>query len=204
MAYRIAAIVLAAGLSSRLAPHNKLLTLIADQRALIAHTVSSAVASSAQMVMTVTGFQAEQVKTALSGIPTEFAHAQNFGGGITASLRAGLETLADDIDAALIMLGDMPLVEMSLLNALIAAYDPLAGRDIVVPVWQDRIGNPRLWGRRYFDTIMSLTGDSGAARLLRDHPGRIKKIAAPSNAVLRDFDTQTALDTLSQGAARAT
>jgi len=204
MAYRIAAIVLAAGLSSRLAPHNKLITLIPDQRALIAHTVSSAIASSVQKVITVTGFQAAQVQAALAGMPTEFVHAPDFGNGIAASLRAGLQALAAGIDAALIILGDMPLVEISLLNALITAYNPRAGHDIAVPVWQDRIGNPRLWGRRYFDTIMSLTGDAGAARLLADHPERIKKIAAPSDAVLRDFDTQTALDALAQEALRAT
>ncbi len=121
MAYRIAAIVLAAGLSSRLAPHNKLLTPMPDQRALIAHTVSSAAASSAQKIITVTGFQAERVQAALAGVPTEFIQAQDFRSGIAASLRAGLKTLAADIDAALIILGDMPLVEISLLNALIAA-----------------------------------------------------------------------------------
>jgi len=196
MPHRIAAIVLAAGLSSRLAPHNKLLTLMPDQRALIAHTVSRVIASSAEMVITVTGFQAERIKAGLAQIPTDFAHADNFAEGLAASLRTGIKNLPANIDAALIILGDMPLVEIPLLNALIAAYDPLAGSDIVLPVWQGQQGNPRLWGRRYFDKIMSLEGDAGAARLLADHPERIKKIAAPSDAVLRDFDTQTALDTL--------
>jgi molybdenum cofactor cytidylyltransferase len=204
MAFRSAAIVLAAGRSSRLAPHNKLLTLMPDQRPLIAHTVSRVLASSVQSIITVTGFQADQVQAALAGLPIDFVYAENFADGMAASLRAGLQTLAADVDAALIILGDMPLVETPLLNALIAAYNPLASHDIVVPVWQDRIGNPRLWGRRYFHKLMSLTGDSGAARLLPDYPERIKKIAAPSDAVLQDFDTQTALDTLSEGAPPAT
>ena len=103
-----------------------------------------------------------------------------------------------EIDAALIMLGDMPLVETTLLDALIAAYDTQGGRDIVVPVWQGQLGNPRLWGRRYFSEILSVTGDAGAGRLLANYSDHIAEVTAPSDAVLQDFDTQAALDALGQ------
>jgi molybdenum cofactor cytidylyltransferase len=76
------------------------------------------------------------------------------------------------------------------------AYNPPAGRDIVVPIWQGQSGNPKLWGRRYFNEIMSLQGDSGAARLLSNYRDHVAECPAPSDAVLRDFDTQAALDQL--------
>jgi molybdenum cofactor cytidylyltransferase len=191
---RIAAIVLAAGLSSRLAPHNKLLAPMPDGNALITQTARQALASAARPVIVVTGFQAPLVEAALADLPLTLVHAPDFVEGLTASLRAGVTALPSEAKAAVIMLGDMPLVEPDLLNALLAAYEPQAGADIVIPVWRGQRGNPRLWGRRYFREILSLSGDTGAGRLLAAHASRVAEITAPSDAVLRDFDTQAAFD----------
>jgi molybdenum cofactor cytidylyltransferase len=196
MAKRVAAIILAAGLSSRLTPRNKLLTPMPDGSKLIAHSARRAVASAAAMIIAVTGFQSAQVEAALAGLPINFVHAADFAEGLAASLRAGIAALPAEIDAALIMLGDMPLIESALLNALMDAYNPPAGRDIVVPIWQGQSGNPKLWGRRYFNEIMFLQGDSGATRLLSNYRDHVAECPAPSDAVLRDFDTQAALDQL--------
>jgi molybdenum cofactor cytidylyltransferase len=190
---RVGAVILAAGLSSRLAPRNKLLTPMPDGGTLIAHTARRAVASRAGMIIAVTGFQSAQIQAALHGLPVNFVFAEDFADGLAASLRAGIAALPPKMDAALIMLGDMPLIETDLLNALIEAYDPQTGHDIVVPTWQGQLGNPRLWGRRYFDEIRSLKGDTGANRLLSRYRPRIVECAAPSDAVLRDFDTPAAL-----------
>jgi molybdenum cofactor cytidylyltransferase len=199
MTHNIAAIMLAAGLSSRMAPRNKLLTPMQDKQALIAHTARQAVASSVRMVIAVTGFQAAEVKAALVGLPVNFMHAADFVEVLAASLRAGIAAVPEEIDAAVIMLGDMPLVEVALIDALLAAYNPRAGRDIVLPVWQGQVGNPRLWGRRYFNKILSLKGDAGAGRLLAVYSDFVIEVSAFSGSVLRDFDTLGALDVLQVG-----
>ncbi len=196
MTARVAAIILAAGLSSRLAPCNKLLTPMPDGGTLIDRTARQAVASSVALIIAVTGFQSPLLRRALAGLPITFVHAADFAEGLAASLRAGIAALPVEIDAAVIMLGDMPLIEPDLINALIDAYDPQTDRDIVVPTWEGQPGNPRLWGRRYFDDILSLKGDYGAGRLLTKYQNRIVEYAAPSDAVLRDFDTQFEVDQL--------
>jgi molybdenum cofactor cytidylyltransferase len=191
----IAAVVLAAGLSSRLAPANKLLAALPGG-ALIAHTVRQVLASRAAPVIVVTGFQAARVGDALAGLAIQLVHAPDFADGIAASLRAGVAALPAETTAMLVVLGDMPLVGPTLINQMLAAYDPESSRDIVVPVWQASRGNPRLWGRRHFAALRGLSGDAGANRLLQLYPDRVLEIAAADDAVLRDFDTAAALETL--------
>lgn len=115
---------------------------------------------------------------------------------MAASLRAGIAALSASIGAALICLGDMPLIDPATLNRIIDAYDPAEGREIIIPTHDGQRGNPVLWGARFFPELLALTGDVGARQILHKHMGAIVEISAESDAVLRDFDTPEALATL--------
>jgi molybdenum cofactor cytidylyltransferase len=193
---RIAAVVLAAGRSSRAAPANKLLASLPDGRALIAMTVDHALASRADEVIVVTGHQADLVQAALAGRTLRFVHAARFGAGMAESLKAGVAALTGDVSAVLICLGDMPLVDATALDRLIAAYDPDEGRAIVVPTHRGRRGNPVLWDRRFFAAIAGLDGDAGARQILAQNLELVAEVAMDDDAVLRDFDTKDALAAL--------
>ncbi|MBS3023906.1 MULTISPECIES: NTP transferase domain-containing protein [Acidiphilium] len=190
---KIAVIVLAAGRSSRAAPQNKLLARLQDGRALVAATVDHALAARAALVLVVTGHQDDAVREALTGRPVRFVHAAAFASGMAASLAAGINALPADTAAALICLGDMPLVDAAAIDRMIAAYDPDEGRAIVVPTHRGRRGNPILWDRSFFPEIAALTGDAGARHILARHVDRIAEVEMPDDAVLRDFDTRDAL-----------
>lgn len=194
----IAIIVLAAGRSSRAAPDNKLLARLPDGRALVAATVDHALASRAVFVVVVTGHQDAAVRDALAGRAVRFVHAADYATGMAASLRAGIAALPRDVAAALICLGDMPLVDSAALDRLIAAYDPDEGRAIIIPTHRGRRGNPILWDRRFFDEIVSLEGDAGARQILARHVDQTAEVAMPDDAVLRDFDTRDALAALTE------
>jgi molybdenum cofactor cytidylyltransferase len=184
----IAAIVLAAGRSSRMGPHNKLLELI-DGESIIARAVGAAITSGVHPVIVVTGFEAVRIKEALRGLNVTFAHNLSFDEGMSTSLRAGLGVLPQDCDGALILLGDMPEVEARHLEVLIAAF-ARKGRDaICVPVRDGRRGNPVLWGASYFDEMMRLSGDVGAKQLMTLHPENVIEVPVESNAIFADVDT---------------
>ena len=145
MRAKIAAIVLAAGRSSRLAPRNKLLETVEGQ-AIVAHVAAAAIDSGADPVVVVTGFEAARVAEALSDLNVRVVHNPAFADGLSGSLRTGLEALPADCDGALILLGDMPKIDSSVLSALIAAF---AARDaICVPVHRGRKGQSHPLGRR--------------------------------------------------------
>jgi len=192
----IAAVVLAAGRSSRMAPHNKLLVPDRAGRPMVARVVDNLLSSTARPVIVVTGHRAEEVSAAVAGRPVRIVHAADYASGLSASLRAGIAAVPAEASAALVCLGDMPLVTGRMIERLIEAYDPDEGRSVVVPTFRGKIGNPVLWDRRFFPDIAGLAGDVGARPLLERHSEYVAQVEFDDDAVLRDFDTVESLATL--------
>jgi molybdenum cofactor cytidylyltransferase len=196
---RVAALVLAAGLSSRMAPKNKLLAVLPNGKTMIAQTVDRILTSTASPIIVVVGHQEEQIRETLSGKNIRFVHASDYADGMAASLRAGVAALSDSIGAVLICLGDMPAVEKSSLDRIISAYDPAEGREIIIPIYDGLRGNPVLWGQRFFNDLRNLSGDAGARQILHKYMEYVSEVNTTSDAVLRDFDTAEALESLTAG-----
>ncbi len=186
---RIATVVLAAGRSSRMAPKHKLLVQGRDGRAMVTRVVDNVLSAPGRPVIVVTGHRAAEVEAALAGRPVRFVHAADWETGLSASLRAGIGALLDEAAAAVVCLGDMPLVTARVLDRLVATYDPDEGRLIVAPTYGGELGNPMLWDRRFFAEMMALTGDRGARGLLDVHAEAVATVAMDDDAVLRDVDT---------------
>ncbi|HUW36303.1 MAG TPA: molybdopterin-binding/glycosyltransferase family 2 protein [Rhodocyclaceae bacterium] len=191
---RVGAVVLAAGRSTRMGGANKLLCTTAGGP-LVARAVDAACASRCAQVMVVTGFEAELVEAALAGRPVSFTHNPAFGQGMSSSLRCGLKAMPPDLDAVLVMLGDMPEITAGQIDRLLAAYTP-AAPNIVVPQRDGRRGNPVLWPRRYFAEMCALAGDVGARSLLERHADQVTSVAISSDAIFADVDTPDALASL--------
>jgi molybdenum cofactor cytidylyltransferase len=160
---------------------------------MIARVVDNVLASLARPVLVVVGHRADEVRAALAGRPVSFVTAADYEAGISASLRAGLAALPAECAAAIVCLGDMPLVTGRVLDRLIGAWNPDEGRGIVVPTHQGRAGNPILWDRRHFAEMRGLAGDAGARALLQRHTEQVSEIEINDDAVLRDFDTVESL-----------
>jgi molybdenum cofactor cytidylyltransferase len=194
---RIAAIVLAAGRSSRMGPRNKLLEPI-EGIPIIARVAKLARENGADPVIVVTGFDAPRVAAALDRLNVTLVHNAAFADGLSSSLKAGLRALPAEIDGALILLGDMPAVESPVLGALTVAF---TGRDAVcVPVCGGQRGNPVLWGRSYFAEMMGLVGDVGAKMLLARHADRLTEVEVGSKSIFADVDTPADLARLTADA----
>ena len=192
----IAAIVLAAGRSRRMAPHNKLLIADRGGKTMVTRVVDNVLSSHARPILVVTGHMATEVESALAGKPVRFVYAPDYGDGLAASLRAGIAAVPAECAAAIVCLGDMPLVTGRMIDRLIAAYDPEAARRIVLPTFNGKQGNPMLWDRRFFAEILAISGDSGARFLVGKYPDQVAEIEIGDDAVLRDFDTPESLTTL--------
>ncbi len=188
---RIAALVLAAGKSSRMGS-NKLMEPV-GRKPMLEHTVDAVLASSARPVVVVAGHEASRVRTALRDKPVAIVDNPHYAEGIASSLRAGLAALPAGIDGAIICLGDMPTVRPDQLDRLIAAFNPLEGRGICVPVAEGKRGNPVLFGAAFFQEMRAAKGDVGARPLLAEHADLVVEVAMEDPAVLEDFDTPAAL-----------
>jgi molybdenum cofactor cytidylyltransferase len=192
----IAAVVLGAGRSRRMAPHNKLLVADRTGKTMIARVVDNVLSSNARPILVVVGHMAEQVEHALGGRPVRYVHAADYAEGLSASLKAGIAAVPPECAAAVVCLGDMPLVTGRMIDRLLAAYDPDEGRLIVLPVFHGKQGNPMLWDRRFFPEILEISGDSGARFLVGKHMEAVAEVEMADDAVLRDFDTTESLASL--------
>ncbi|RTL59764.1 MAG: nucleotidyltransferase family protein [Hyphomicrobiales bacterium] len=187
----IAAIVLAAGRSSRMG-HFKLLADVGGEP-MLRKVVRAALEAQAQPVIVVTGNEADAVRQSLSGLDVAFVHNPDFALGLSTSLKAGITALPAGVAGALVMLGDMPLLEARHLEFLLAAFEP--GR-IVVPVRGGRQGNPVIWPRETFAPMADLSGDAGAKKLLSAFAANVREVEMPDDAIFRDIDTPDALGDL--------
>ncbi len=187
----VAAIVLAAGRSTRMGGPNKLLATI-DGEPLVRIAVRAAMNSRAGPVTVVTGHMRDQVEAALQDFDVKLVHNEDYREGLSTSLRTGIGAIPASADAAVVLLADMPRITPQTIDRLIDAYDPGAGALIVVPTVKGKRGNPVLWSRRYFDKLLAIKGDVGARHLIGDNPEAVVEIELDDTIHL-DLDTPQAL-----------
>jgi molybdenum cofactor cytidylyltransferase len=190
---QVAALVLAAGRSRRMAPLNKLLVADNNGTPMVARVVDNVLASRARPVIVVSGYESQRVEEALAGRPVISAQTEDYAEGLSGSLKAGLAALPPEAEGVIICLGDMPLVTGAMIDRLLAAFDPEEGRSIVMPTFRGKQGNPMLWSREFLPEMMEITGDVGARHLAGKYAERVVEVEMSDDAVLRDFDTTDAL-----------
>ena len=196
-AANVSALVLAAGRSTRMGPVNKLLVPVGG-RAMVRAVVEQLEGSSVRPIVVVTGHEAERVGNALAGTEARLVHNPAYREGLSGSIRAGLPALPESADAAIICLGDMPLVASRHVDKLVAAFDPDEGREICVPVFEGKRGNPVLFARRFFEEVAAIRGDVGARHLIGEYEEHVCEVAMDDRAVLVDVDSPQALDELGE------
>ena len=189
---RIAAVVLAAGRSTRMGAINKLIAEIGG-KPLVRIAAEQALASRAKPVIVVTGHEREKVEGALKGLPVRFAHNADYAEGLGTSLKAGIAAVPAEADGAIVCLGDMPQVDSQLIDKLIAAFDPEKGALVVVPSIDGRRGNPVVWSRRFFHDLMSIPSDIGARHLIGTYAEAVVEVPVAGDAALTDVDTPESL-----------
>jgi molybdenum cofactor cytidylyltransferase len=194
----VSAIVLAAGRSTRMGGPNKLLAELNGKK-LVRIVAEQALASKAAEVIVVTGHQAELVEQALAGLNVKFVRNPEFAGGLASSVKAGISTVSDKADGAIVCLGDMPLIDAQLIDRLIEAFAPDRGHLITVPVAEGRRGNPVLWSRRFFKELMTLDGDTGARHLVTKHAEAVTEVPVEGDSAFLDIDTPQGLEAARRG-----
>lgn len=183
-------IILAAGLGRRMGGGKLLASL--GGKPVIAH-VADAVQDAGLEAIVVTGHDAEGVRNALSGRGLRFIHADDYAEGQAHSVSAGMRAVPDYWQAAIMALGDMPLIQPKLLRTM---ADRARSDAILIPRHEGHRGNPVLWGRDWFPALSHLTGDTGARQLFAPAGESLTFLDWPDDTILCDADTPEQLEAL--------
>ena len=188
----ICAVVLAAGLSSRMGTQKMLLPL--GGKTVVGHVVGRLLSSKVKGIYVVVGHQGDQVAAALGGRGVTIAHNPDYAGGMLTSLRCGLKSLPHGCEAALVVLGDQPAIRGEVVDRLIETFismdaAPSAGKRILIPCHQGRRGHPVLIPARFFPEILTRHDAVGLRGLMQSHPDEIVELEMNDPALLTDMDS---------------
>jgi molybdenum cofactor cytidylyltransferase len=146
---RIAAVLLAAGRSTRMGGPNKLLAEIGG-RPLVPHRRRAGAAPPRPSGDRGDRPSARQGRGGAQGLDVRTVHNPNFAEGLSTSVKTGLAAVPETTDGAVVCLADMPQVTAPLIDKLVAAFDPERGALVVIPTIDGKRGNPVVWARRFF------------------------------------------------------
>jgi len=186
----IAAVVLAAGASSRLGRPKQLVAF--RGRSLLRGAVEAALGAGCSPVVVVLGAQADRMRRELESLEVRAVVNPAWREGMGTSVRAGVHELAaaaEEIDAAVLTGCDQPGLSAEVLSRLIEAYrgrvDPTA--TMAACAYAGVLGVPALFARGEFGRLATLEGDRGARDLLRERADRVVRVPWPRGAI--DVDT---------------
>ncbi len=189
---RNAALILAAGRSSRSGSSHKLLSEIAGQ-SVIQQTANTIKESGYTCISAVTGYRAKEVSSELSGYPITMIHNPDYASGMGTSLKAGFADMANDYDTCLIALGDMPFVQKTTHTMLIETAQNITEASIFIPTFNGKRGNPVLWRKEHFPALQQITGDKGGRSIIHEHEHLVYEVEVNDPGILIDLDTPEAL-----------
>ncbi|CAG0994177.1 molybdenum cofactor cytidylyltransferase [Anaerolineae bacterium] len=182
----ISAIVLGAGLSTRMGALKQLLPF--GDRTVIEQVVSTLLDCTIDEIVVVLGHRHAEIAEVLSKWDVRVTFNPRYAEGMLTSLQHGWRNVHQDADAVMHVLGDQPHLDARVAQKLIAAYRA-SDAGIAVPMFNGRRGHPILLNARYRDEILSL-GDGETMRdVLRGHAAEVREVFVESDGILRDMDT---------------
>jgi molybdenum cofactor cytidylyltransferase len=180
----VGGVVLAAGAASRMHGAQKLL-LEVDGRPMVRHAVEAASEGGCHQVVVV--YSSDEVKDAI-GDDAELVHNPNARTGMASSLRVGLRALRPEIEAAVVVLGDQPLVGSRTIASLLRAWRREGSRPAVAVSKRAKEWTPPVvLAREMWEELYALKGDAGARQILDGHPELLDMVPAPGRP--DDIDT---------------
>ncbi len=156
---------------------------------IIEQVVNNALESQVDEVIIVLGHQASRIAPLFKDKPVKVAVNRDYHQGMSSSIRCGLNHMAKDSEAVMILLGDQPLIDKEIINRLVAAF-ARSRQGIVAPVYDGRPGHPVIFAARYRPELLRLEGDLGARNIIGAHPGDILEVAVTSDSIITDIDSE--------------
>jgi molybdenum cofactor cytidylyltransferase len=180
----VAAIILAAGASSRLGEPKQLLQF--EHEPLLARSMRLAEAAGATPIFAVVGAHWDRISKELSTYPAIPIVNANWKDGIASSLHAGLDALearSTDTAGALLMTCDQPHLTAEHLRGLIIQFHEHQSQRIVVSTYAGTVGTPAIFPAAFYPRLRALCGDKGARVVMAEELETLVRVALPRGEI---------------------
>jgi molybdenum cofactor cytidylyltransferase len=202
----VSAVVLAAGMSTRMG-RNKLLLSFRD-KPLVVHAVGTLLASKVGEIIVVLGHESEKVWEQLEAYASQVSNGgqtslrlvknPDYRDGLSTSVRTGVQAVSAEAGAIMIYLADQPLIEPGDVDRIITAFAAAKAENkaIVVPFFKGERGNPVILDAALRDSILGIAGDVGCKGVIKRYPEKVYAIEMENDHVVRDVDDVQAYERL--------
>jgi molybdenum cofactor cytidylyltransferase len=203
----VSAVVLAAGMSTRMGRNKLLLTF--RGKPLVVHAMDTLLASMVGEVIVVLGHESEKLWDRLehNADPASIQARRSrlrlvknpdYREGLSTSVRTGVEAVSHQAEAIMICLADQPLLEPVDVDQIIAAFAAAKAENkmIVVPFFKGERGNPVILDASLRDSILGIVGDVGCKGVIKRYPEKVYAIEMANDHVVRDVDDAQAYERL--------
>jgi CTP:molybdopterin cytidylyltransferase MocA len=180
---RVAAILLAAGRSSRMGAFKPLLPF--GNKTVIECCLDYLRAAGIEEIVVVLGHRAEDIRRRISGVT--FAVNPDPDSEMGASIAVGVRELSANAQATLITLVDHPAVPPAIVTELFESWT--SGARLVIPTWQGRGGHPVLVDLSFRPELLNLPETGGLRALFEAHANEVRRLPVASPFIARDMDT---------------
>jgi molybdenum cofactor cytidylyltransferase len=183
----ISAVVLAAGLSTRMG-RQKILLPWGDSTVVV-KVITTVLEGGVDDIIVVVGGLQERLEDALSEYKIKLIFNKDYRNGeMLNSLQVGIRALRMETEAVLVVLGDQPQMESSIVQAIINRFES-THHQIIVPSYKMRRGHPLLVARSHWNSLLDLNPPLTLRDFLRGHNETIDYLLVETPSVLQDLDT---------------
>jgi molybdenum cofactor cytidylyltransferase len=156
-------------------------------KTIIEHIVDNICDSETDKILVVLGSHKEEIQSKIASRPVLMVVNTRYQEGMLSSIQAGFAALPQGTSAALVCLGDQPLISSSVMDALIAVYQKTK-QGIVLPVYQKKRGHPILIDMKYSQDIKNLSPTVGLRALVHNYPLDVQEVEVDTPHILKDID----------------
>lgn len=178
----ISAVVLAAGLSSRMKANKLLLDLAGKE--VILHVLEQVLASKVDEVILVLGRDYEVIKDLVKVYDIKVVYNKDYALGMSTSLKSGMNVLDSKSQGVMFIMGDQPLIKTSYINEILGH----SLEKILVPTYKGKPANPVYFPKRWFAQLKRVTGDKGGRDIIRSQPSQVQYLEVVDEALILDVD----------------
>lgn len=178
----IAAVILAAGISSR-ARRNKLMVKV-DGKPLFMKAVEAAIKSKASPVFVITGYDAENLEEHLENIDINVLRNHDYASGVKTSIRLGLKSVPSSCDGALLIPADMPNITPEYINKMIKSFVKGKDKQLLVSAFGGHKYNPVLWSNDLFTSADLVPEDSHLRQVFLEHSDYLNLVETNAESCL--------------------